>query len=106
MNDCIFCQIVKGEKPADIVLETDEIIVFPDTNPHVPVHLLIVPKKHIQDVREADNQTWNLIKNVAVRLGKEKKLEGYRLVHNVGSSAIIPHLHVHFLGGISAEEKL
>lgn len=89
-----------------MVLETDEIIVFPDINPHAPVHLLIVPKKHIQDAREVDDQTWNLIKDVAVRLGKEKKLEGYRLVHNVGSSAIVPHLHVHFMAGIGKEEKL
>lgn len=106
MNDCIFCQIVKGEKPADIVFETDEIIVFPDINPHAPIHLLIVPKKHVQDVTEVDSETWNLIKDVAVRLAKERKVEGFRLVHNAGNAAIVPHMHVHFMAGISPEEKL
>lgn len=106
MDDCIFCQIIKGEKSADIVLETDEIVVFPDITPHAPVHLLIVPKKHIQDIREADNETWSQIKDVAVRLGQERELEGYRLVHNAGDAAIVPHLHVHFMGGVSAEDGL
>ena len=106
MNDCTFCQIVNKEKSADIVLETDDVIVFPDINPHAPVHLLIVPKKHTQDVMEVGNETWIKIKDVAQRLAKERELEGFRLVHNAGNAAIIPHLHVHFMAGVSAEDKL
>lgn len=106
MNDCTFCQIVSKERSADIVLETDDFVVFPDINPHAPVHLLIVPKKHMKDVTEVDNETWVKIKDVAVRLGKERELDGYRLVHNAGNAAIIPHLHVHFMAGISPEDKL
>jgi histidine triad (HIT) family protein len=106
MNDCVFCQIVKGEKSADIVLDTEDFVVFPDINPHAPVHLLIVPKKHIKDITEVDNETWSKLKDIAVRLGKERELDGYRLVHNVGDAALVPHLHVHFMGGISAEDKV
>lgn len=106
MKDCVFCKIVNGEQSADIVLETDDIIVFPDINPHAPTHLLIVSKKHIKDITEVDEKTWSAIKEVAVRLGKERSLDGYRIVHNAGEAAIVPHLHVHFMAGITSDRSL
>jgi histidine triad (HIT) family protein len=106
MNDCVFCKIIKGKKETDMVLETDELIIFPDINPHAPIHLLIVPKKHTQDVTEVDDETWKMIKDVAVRLAKERELEGFRLVTNAGDAALVPHLHVHFMAGVGADDKL
>lgn len=106
MKDCNFCKIVEGKESADKVYEDDNIVVFPDINPHAPVHLLIVPKKHIKDVTEVDVETWDNIRDVSVKLAKERSLDGFRLVHNAGTAAMIPHLHVHFMAGISAERKL
>lgn len=106
MEDCIFCKIVEGKEKADVILETDDIVVFPDANPYAPIHLLIVPKKHVKDITKIDGEMLNLIKKVALQLAEEKKLDGFRLVHNAGSAAIVSHMHVHFMAGITSERKL
>lgn len=106
MEDCIFCKIVKRKVPAKIEKETDNILVFHDIQPQAIVHLLIVPKKHIEDIRVADDAIWKDIKQIALSLAKDKDLSGFRLVNNTGDASIIKHLHVHFLGGVSDKRKL
>jgi histidine triad (HIT) family protein len=106
MNNCVFCKIVKKEIPADIVKMTRNLVVFKDANPKADVHLLIVPKKHIQDIGQAADGVWIEIKKVAATLAKERKLKGYRLVHNAGNAAAVPHMHVHFLGEVSVEREV
>ena len=104
--DCIFCQIVAGKVPSDIVYQDEEVIVFPDINPKAPTHLLIIPKKHIPSLAhltEAELPLIGHMVNIANQLAKEKGMSerGYRLVVNCGEEAgqIVDHLHMHLLGG-------
>jgi histidine triad (HIT) family protein len=106
MEECIFCKIVKGEIPTDIEKETDRVVVFKDIHPSAPIHYLIVPKNHIKDIREADSYIWDDVKKVASELAKEKKLAGFRLTTNAGDAALIPHMHIHFLAGITSERSV
>ncbi len=101
---CIFCQIVKKEIPSQIVYEDDEILAFKDIQPKAKVHLLIIPKKHINSLNEAKNE--EILGKLLLRakeLAKEFKISksGYKIVINTGKDAgqVIFHLHLHLLGG-------
>ncbi len=102
--DCIFCKIIKGEIPSTKVLENDEVFAFDDINPKAKVHILIVPKKHIESVRSLELSDKGLMGEmvlVAQKIAKEKNLSGYKLVINVGRDGgqLVDHLHLHLLGG-------
>lgn len=103
---CIFCDIVNKKSPAKLVYEDDEIIAFPDIHPSAPVHVLIIPKKHLSCVNDITKENQTLVGKmilVAKKLAEEKKIDqsGYRLVINCGKDAgqVIEHLHLHLLGG-------
>jgi histidine triad (HIT) family protein len=106
MEDCIFCKIVKKEVPSDIIKETDNFIVFPDINPQAAIDFLIAPKKHISDIFEMDDPSWIEIKSIAQAIAKEKGFDSFRLVHNAGAAALVPHMHVHLLAGVTKDRKL
>ena len=104
MGDCVFCKIAEKEIPSNIVYEDDQIICFHDLEPQAPVHVLIIPKKHIasmDDVSADDRQLMGYImtkvKEIATTLGLEN---GYRLVNNCGEDGFqtVKHLHFHLLG--------
>lgn len=104
--DCIFCKIIAGEIPSDIVYRDDEVIAFPDINPLAPTHLLIIPGKHISslvDLTEADSSLTGHMISVANQLAKSGGISesGYRLVINCGRQGGqgVDHLHLHLLGG-------
>ena len=102
--DCLFCKIVNKEIPSNLVYEDDKIIAFKDINPKAPVHLLIVPRKHIPSVNHleiGDKPLMGELIFVAQKIAKEKKLKGYKLLINVGREGgqIIDHLHLHLLSG-------
>jgi len=106
MNDCIFCKIINKEIPAKIEFESEKIIVFHDINPKAPVHLLIVPKKHIgnvSDLSEIDKSLGGELLFTAKKMAEKFGISasGYRLVVNNGKGAgqEVPHLHIHLLGG-------
>ena len=105
MSDCIFCKIANKEIKSDIVYEDDRVVAFNDINPHAPVHILVIPRKHIVGVAEARDEDAELMGHlqlVAARLAKEKVVaEGYRIVVNSGPLAgqSVMHLHYHLLGG-------
>ena len=105
MPDCIFCKIANKEINSDIVYEDDRVVAFNDINPHAPVHILVIPRKHIVGVAEARDEDAELMGHlqlVAARLAKEKGVaEGYRIVVNSGPLAgqSVMHLHYHLLGG-------
>jgi histidine triad (HIT) family protein len=105
-NDCIFCKIIEGELPSDIVYRDEEIISFRDINPIAPVHLLIVPRKHIPSIRDLKDKDLPLLGQMTVvanKLAEEEGLAntGYRLIINCGAEAgqTVPHIHMHLLGG-------
>lgn len=106
MEDCVFCKIVAGKIPSKKEKETEDFIVVHDINPKAPTHLLIIPKKHVGDIREADGILWEGVRGIAVSIAKEKGFEGFRLVHNAGKAAVVPHMHVHFLADISADREV
>ncbi len=104
MDDCIFCKIIDRQMPADIVYEDDELIAFNDINPKTKTHVLIVPKKHIDTIKdlkedEADEALVGKMILAARDIAKEKNLDGYQLLFNVGKSAgqIIFHIHLHLM---------
>lgn len=106
MEDCIFCKIINKQIPSEIIYEDEEIIAFKDIEPVAPVHILVVPKKHISSVMDLSDEDQALIgkiylsiKKLAVELGVEK--EGFRVVTNCGENAgqTVKHIHFHLLGG-------
>lgn len=105
MDDCIFCKIIKGEIPSNKVYEDDEILAFKDINPMAPVHILVIPKKHIESTNEISQEDELLIGKmftVIKKLAKENNLDkGYRIVNNCGEEGgqAVKHLHFHLLGG-------
>ncbi len=106
MGDCIFCKIINKEQTADIVYEGDDIIAFKDIDPSAPIHVLLVPKKHIKSVIELNKKDSSLMGDLiwrAKEIAKEKGLDksGYKLVFNCGEGAgqIVNHIHLHLLGG-------
>ena len=104
MKNCLFCKIIDKEVPSDIIYEDEKVIAFKDIHPKAPVHLLIVPKKHIPSVDHLEIEDKTLMGELilaAQKIAREKKLKGYRLQINVGRPAgqIIDHLHLHLLAG-------
>ena len=105
MEDCIFCKIIKGEIPSNKVYEDDEILAFKDINPMAPVHILVIPKKHIEsanEITEEDEKVIGEIFTVIKKLAKDNNLDkGYRIVNNCGEDGgqAVKHLHFHLLGG-------
>jgi histidine triad (HIT) family protein len=105
MKDCIFCKIAKGEVPKDFIYQDEDLMVFSDLYPKTPIHLLIVPKKHVADFMEADEDLLSKMCKIAKKIAKEKGLDnkGYRLVVNAGGAQIIQHLHLHLLGPLGTK---
>ena len=106
MSDCVFCRIVRREAKATVVFEDDEVLAFRDLSPQAPVHLLVIPKKHVASLAEAEASDAALLgklllvaRDLAVREGIDAR--GYRVVANRGAGAgqTIFHLHFHVLGG-------
>jgi len=109
---CIFCKIIKKEIPSETVYEDARIIAFKDIHPAAPVHILVVPKKHIPSVDHIEKGDKDLIGDLfLVTQGIARKISlaksGYKLAFNVGKGGgqIIDHLHLHLLGGWKSEEE-
>jgi histidine triad (HIT) family protein len=106
MQDCLFCKIINREIPADIVYEDEQVLAFKDINPMAPVHLIIIPKKHIPtlaDIDEKDTLLMGQVQLTAARLAVKMGLAqgGFRLVNNCGQDAqqTVMHIHYHLLAG-------
>lgn len=106
VSDCVFCKIVSGELPSQKVYEDDRVLAFEDISPAAPVHVLIIPKKHIPSIMHLKEEDLPLIQDihrvgqqVADQLGVSQK--GFRLVNNCGENGgqTVGHLHYHLLGG-------
>ena len=105
-KDCIFCKIVNGEIPTEFLYQDDTLVVFRDINPHAPVHILIVPKKHIRSINDLTENDREIISHM-IMVGKDiaqkesVNSSGYKLLFNVerGGGQVIFHLHMHLIGG-------
>lgn len=106
MEDCVFCKIIKGDIPSEKVYEDEDILAFKDINPAAPIHVLIIPKKHIATLMEVTQEDSELmakilqtVQKVAKIMGVEEK--GFRLIANCGpdSGQEVMHIHFHLLAG-------
>ncbi|MBE9532352.1 MAG: histidine triad nucleotide-binding protein [Proteobacteria bacterium] len=111
MMDCIFCKIVKGDIPATVEYETDELIVINDLNPQAPVHLLVIPKTHYSTLLDCDEAVvlgglLEGVKEIAIRKGFADA--GFRTVINTnkGGGQSVFHLHLHILAGKGFSESI
>jgi histidine triad (HIT) family protein len=111
--DCVFCRIVAGEIPADIVFQDRELLAFRDINPQAPTHILIIPKAHIASLNDITPKNQALMgriillaKDLAVKEGISDK--GYRLSVSTGADGgqLVPHVHFHLLGGRKLSDML
>ena len=104
-QDCIFCKIVSGEVPSDKVHEDDEILVFKDIHPQTPVHLLVIPKKHISSLADITEEDYGLLGRMMGRAHlfatQAGSINGFRTIVNTGEVGRqdVYHLHIHVLGG-------
>ena len=108
MEDCLFCKIANGEIETSFVYEDEQVVVFNDISPHAPVHLLVVPKKHIASLDAIKSEDSLLIGHIFQVIGEQMRLrgfnqfqEGYRVVSNMGEKGgqTVGHIHFHILAG-------
>jgi len=108
MTDCLFCKIVAGELPSEIMHETPTTVAFKDIHPAAPLHVLVVSRRHIEDASVVTPEEGPLLADllmaahaVADQAGLATPDRGYRLVFNIGPDSMnsVPHLHLHVLGG-------
>ncbi len=112
MENCLFCKIIKGEIPSQKVFENEYVYAFRDINPQAPVHVLVVPKKHVSSLDDTDGaedrELAECLRAVRTVAAQEKLSGGYRVVSNCGPDACqsVQHLHFHILGGTKMAERM
>lgn len=108
MDDCIFCKIANKEIPKEFVYEDEDIMVFSDIKPIKPVHILIMPKKHVPEFLDADPVLFEKLGLVMQLMVRKEGLEnkGYRIIVNGGGAQLIGHLHIHLTGPWGKAEKI
>lgn len=112
MEECIFCKIVKGEIPSEKVYEDEEVLAFKDIHPATPIHILVIPKKHYENILEVPEED-TIVSKIGVAMNKiAKKLQidqaGFRIINNCGkdSGQEVMHLHFHLLAGTKMGDKI
>jgi len=113
MNDCLFCKIAAGEIPSTKVYEDEHVLAFRDIAPQAPVHVLVIPKKHVSgwyDAKDESDETLARLMRTAAAVAKMEGIvdSGFRVVSNCGADAqqTVKHLHLHVLGGRAMEGKM
>ncbi len=113
INDCLFCKIVRGEIKADIVYQDKEVVAFKDIHPIAPVHILIIPTKHIGSIVQIQNEDKELMGKLIVTAKKiaddlDISKDGYKLLFRVGryGGQEVGHIHLHLIGGAEMVEDI
>ncbi len=113
VEKCLFCRIISGELQSDVVYQDDEFFAFKDINPQAPTHMLIIPKTHFDSLVEMSDQQEKLLGRliiIAKKLAEKEGIakSGYRLVLNCGfeGGQVVPHLHLHLIGGKKLNGKI
>ena len=106
MEDCVFCKIINGEIPSEKVYEDNKVLAFKDINPAAPIHVLVIPKEHVQNVLEITLENKEMISDIFLAINKIAKQlgiedDGFRIINNCGKDAgqEVMHLHFHLLAG-------
>lgn len=108
---CVFCEIINGNIPSDKVYEDDMILAFKDLNPVAPVHFLVVPKVHIENVNAVTEENSKYVAHIFEKIpeiAKSQGIDSYRVINNCGSDAgqTVMHLHFHVIGGVQMGENI
>ena len=113
MGDCIFCRIINKEIPSDMIYEDDMVAAFHDISPQAPVHVLVMPKKHIADILGFEEQDTMLLFDITRAIEQVAKItgikeNGFRVINNCGRAAgqTVEHVHFHVIGGKGLGEKI
>jgi len=111
--ECVFCRIISGEIPTELLYQDEQAVAFRDIHPQAPVHILVVPRKHVPTPSDLAEEEFSLVGHlvrVAELLARREGIaeRGYRLVINVGreGTQVIPHLHLHLLGGRKLTDEM
>ena len=108
--DCLFCKIIAGQIPCDKVYEDDKVLAFRDINPQAPVHVLVIPKKHMDNILECDGETAQALVEAVRKVAELENVDksGFRIISNCGKDGAqsVNHLHIHVLGGKALTEKM
>ena len=108
--DCLFCKIIAGEIPCSKVYEDDKVFAFRDINPQAPVHVLLVPKKHMKNILKCDGETISALLEAVKKVAEMENVaaDGFRILSNCGKNGCqsVEHLHIHLLGGAQLAEKM
>lgn len=108
---CLFCEIINGNIPSNKIYEDEMIYAFKDINPVAPVHVLVVPKVHIDSVNELTPETSKYVAHIFEKIpeiAKSQGIDSYRIINNCGKDAgqSVMHLHFHLIGGVELGEKI
>lgn len=108
---CVFCEIIAGNIPSTKVYEDDMILAFKDINPVAPVHVIVVPKEHIESANDVNGENSNYVAHIFEKMPEIAKSQGissFRIINNCGEDAgqTVKHLHFHLIGGVSLGEKI
>ena len=112
MDNCIFCKIISGDIPSKKIYEDEQIFAFYDINPQAPVHILVIPKEHIESADAVCEKNAAIVAHIFTKIPEIAKsagiTNGYRIVSNCGPDACqsVPHLHFHILGGAPLTDKM
>lgn len=110
MEECIFCKIIKKEIPSTIVYEDENVLAFNDINPQAPIHIIVIPKVHADNIMEATGENIKAIFEAIQKIAKEKGIDksGFRVITNCGKDAgqTVNHIHFHILAGSVLGEKI
>ena len=108
---CVFCEIIAGNIPSTKVYEDDMILAFKDINPVAPVHVIVVPREHIESANDVNGENSKYVAHIFEKMPEIAKSQGissYRIINNCGEDAgqTVKHLHFHLIGGVSLGEKI
>lgn len=108
---CVFCEIIAGNIPSTKVYEDDMILAFKDINPVAPVHVIVVPKEHIESANDVNGENSKYVAHIFEKMpeiAKSQGIDSYRIINNCGEDAgqTVKHLHFHLIGGVSLGEKI
>ncbi|MCX9081251.1 MAG: histidine triad nucleotide-binding protein [Candidatus Methanoperedens sp.] len=111
-EECIFCKIIKGEVPANIVYQDEDMVVFHNIKPSAPIHVLMIPVLHIESVNALEEKHGSVISKMMIKTKEIAQLlgirqSGYKLIINVekGAGQVIFHLHIHLIGGWNEQKQ-
>lgn len=108
--DCLFCRIIAGEIPCTKVYEDEKVLAFRDINPQAPVHVLVLPKKHMANILECDGETMQALLSAIQKIAAQEGVaeDGFRIVSNCGKNGAqsVNHLHIHLMGGRQLAESM